>query len=72
MMRIIIRIFYSIQSESSLTSTGYNYGSYSNVKVDELLEQGPDWQQIRKNDKKYIWRSKKSLQKILRMISSLM
>ena len=27
-------------SESSLTSSGYNYGSYSNVAVDELLEQG--------------------------------
>ncbi|WP_210470727.1 ABC transporter substrate-binding protein [Sporosarcina sp. 6E9] len=26
--------------ESSLTSTGYNYGSYSNPKVDKLLEQG--------------------------------
>ncbi|WOV87437.1 ABC transporter substrate-binding protein [Sporosarcina oncorhynchi] len=27
-------------SESSLTSPGYNYGSYSNAAVDELLEQG--------------------------------
>lgn len=27
-------------SESSLTSSGYNYGSYSNAKVDELLEKG--------------------------------
>lgn len=26
--------------ESSLTSAGYNYGSYSNSKVDELLEKG--------------------------------
>ncbi len=26
--------------ESSLTGTGYNYGSYSNPKVDKLLEQG--------------------------------
>jgi len=26
--------------ESSLTSAGYNYGSYSNAKVDELLEKG--------------------------------
>ncbi|WP_025783411.1 ABC transporter substrate-binding protein [Sporosarcina sp. D27] len=26
--------------ESSLTSSGYNYGSYSNAKVDELLEKG--------------------------------
>lgn len=32
--------------ESSLTSTGYNFGSYSNNKVDELLEKGrlaTDW-----------------------------
>lgn len=27
-------------SESSLTSSGYNYGSYSNAKVDELLAKG--------------------------------
>ena len=26
--------------QSSLTSSGYNYGSYSNAKVDELLEKG--------------------------------
>ncbi|WP_249308284.1 ABC transporter substrate-binding protein [Lederbergia citrea] len=26
--------------QSSLTSTGYNFGSYSNAKVDKLLEQG--------------------------------
>ncbi|NYF23225.1 ABC transporter substrate-binding protein [Sporosarcina sp. JAI121] len=26
--------------QSSLTSSGYNFGSYSNIKVDELLEKG--------------------------------
>ena len=26
--------------QSSLTSSGYNFGSYSNAKVDELLEKG--------------------------------
>ena len=46
--------------ESSLTSSGYNFGSYSNAKVDELLEKGR-LQRTRKSEKQSIWRSKREL-----------